>query len=77
MSFFISALQRVNFSVYSRSVFLCPHLLPGWEPHRLLPIQAGTEEPWEAGEPPGRTDAQHTAQSKVGEQLGASLKEPS
>lgn len=76
MSFFISVLQRVNFSVYSTSVFLCPHLLPGG-PHRLLPTQAGTGEPWEAGEPPGRTDAQHTAQSKVGEQLGVSLKEPS
>lgn len=27
MSFFISVLHRVNFSVYSRSVFLCSHLL--------------------------------------------------
>lgn len=47
-----------------------------WGPHRLLPTQAATEEPWEAGEPPRRTDAQHAAQSKVGEQLGASLKDP-
>lgn len=29
MSFFISLLHRVNFSVYSRSVFPCFHLLPG------------------------------------------------
>lgn len=75
MSFFISVLQRVNFSVYSRSGFLCPYLLTGGltgsYPLRLA------EGLWEAGEPPGRTDAQHRTQSKVGEQLSASLKEPS
>lgn len=29
MSFFISVLHRVNFSVYPGSVFPCPHLVPG------------------------------------------------
>lgn len=49
MSFFISVLHRVNFSVYSRSLSLCPSLCP-W-PNWILSPQAEDSKQQETGEP--------------------------